>query len=56
MVIIANILLDAPFVYLNDLDHFGPAYSSFPGMGTYQPTRLILTLVKLIENRIHKVS
>jgi hypothetical protein len=50
------IIPNAPFVYLNDLDHFGPAYGSFPGMGTYHPARLILSLIKLIEKDIHKIK
>jgi hypothetical protein len=41
-------------VWLYDLDHFGPAYASFPGMGKYHPAALILTLIKLLELEIEE--
>jgi triacylglycerol lipase len=41
-------------VWLFDLDHFGPAYATFPGMGNYNPAALILTLIKLLEDDIEE--
>ena len=41
-------------VRLNDMDHFGPAYRSFPASDPYDPARLCLTLVSMVlgkENR-----
>ena len=41
------ILPYCPRVLLDDMDHFGPAWPSFPATDRYDPTRLWLTCVSL---------
>lgn len=41
------ILPGAPRVLLDDMDHFGPAWSSFPATDKYEPTRFWLCCIAL---------
>jgi hypothetical protein len=40
--------LGSQVVYLNDMDHFGPAYHGFPALDRYDPARMILTLLRIL--------